>query len=75
MSLINCEVCGGTLSEAAVTCVHCGHPRLVTKAQGEIKSAAGRGGKWLKKEWQQIIAVIALLLMLGMPFYLELIVN
>ena len=46
MGLINCEVCEGVLSEAAVTCIHCGHPRLTQlaeKIEQGVKTTAVRG--------------------------------
>ena len=74
MSLINCEVCEGALSEVAVTCVHCGHPRLVTKIDDEIHTDFERAKIFIKKERERIFAVIMLLLIMGIPFYLPLLV-
>ena len=82
MGLINCEVCEGVLSEAAVTCIHCGHPRLTQlaeKIEQGVKTTAVRGvlktTGYFKRHFERNRLVISCLvtMLAGVAIFLALI--
>ena len=65
MALIKCPDCGGDVSDAAATCIHCGRPIAASQATDEPKEREGtvrtRESIW----WHERGGNIVLLIILG----------